>query len=58
MLSRNLVNEEAMAHWGHLRQKKAKYSSALDEGPARFSENSPDVIRAGFGSSFNKSFAS
>jgi len=52
------VNEEALAQWGHLRQKKTKYSSALDESAARFSENSPDVIRARLGSSFNKSFAS
>jgi len=52
------VNEEALAHWGLLRQKKTKYSSALDEGVIRFSENSPDVIRARLGSSFDKSFTS
>jgi len=52
------VNEEALAHWGLLCQNKTKYSSALDEGAFRFLENSPDVIRARLGSSFDKLFAS
>jgi len=52
------VHEEALAHWGLSRQKKTNYSSALDEGAVRFSENSPDVIRARLGSSVDKLFAS